>query len=67
MKRREIKELRDLSDSDLKNVLLEVQNKLRDIRFKSKIERPNNPMEIRNLKRKIAVIKTIMRERELKV
>ncbi len=65
MKRKEIKELRDLSDADITNVLSEVQNKLREIKFKSKIERPSNPMEIRNLKRKIAVIKTIMREREL--
>lgn len=67
MKRKEIKELRELSDSDLRNVLVEVQNKLREIRFKSKIERPSNPMEFRNLRRKIAVIKTIMRERELKL
>ena len=67
MKRKEIKELRELSEADLTNILLEVRNKLREIRFKGKIERPTNPMEIRNLKKKIAIIRTIMRERELKV
>ena len=65
MKKKEIKELRSLSDKDLQNALLDVQNKLREIRFKCKIERPSNIMEIRNLKRKIAVIKTIMSERRL--
>jgi len=65
MKRKEIQELRNLSDADLNRILNEVENKIREIRFKSKIERPSNPMEIRNLRRKVAVIKTIINERKL--
>jgi len=59
------KELRSLSDKDLLNMLNEVEGKIREIRFKSKVERPSNPMELRNLRKKVAVIKTILNERKL--
>lgn len=65
MKTKEKKELRSLSDKDLLNMLNEVENKIREIRFKSKVERPSNPMELRNLRKKVAVIKTILNERKL--
>ncbi|MEJ5283831.1 MAG: 50S ribosomal protein L29 [Brevinematia bacterium] len=65
MKTKEKKELRSLSDKDLLNMLNEVEGKIREIRFKSKVERPSNPMELRNLRKKVAVIKTILNERKL--
>lgn len=65
MKTKEKKELRSLSDKDLLNMLNEVENKIREIRFKSKVERPSNPMEFRNLRKKVAVIKTILNERKI--
>ncbi|MCX7820930.1 MAG: 50S ribosomal protein L29 [Brevinematales bacterium] len=65
MKTKEKKELRSLSDKDLLNMLNEIEGKIREIRFKSKVERPSNPMELRNLRKKVAVIKTILNERKI--
>lgn len=66
MTKNKIKELRELSLQDLTKMRGDIEGNLRTIRFKSKIERPANPMEKRNLKKKIAVINTIIREMELK-
>ncbi len=65
MKIREKKELRSLSDKDLLNMLNEVEKNIREIRFKSKIERPSNPLELKNLRKKVAFIKTILNERKI--
>lgn len=66
MTKNKIKELRELSVQDLIKMRGDIEGSIRAIRFKSKIERPANPMEKRNLRKKIAVINTIIREVELK-
>jgi large subunit ribosomal protein L29 len=66
MTKNKLKELRELSRGDLEKMRGEIEANMRVIRFKSKIERPSNPLEKRNLRKKIAVINTIIREMEIK-
>lgn len=62
---KKLKELRELSIDDLLKMKADIQSSLRVFRFKRKIERPKNPMEKRNLTRKVGVINTLIREREI--
>lgn len=64
MTKNKIKDLREASIEELKKMQSEIQVSLRTIRFKSKIERPSNPMEKRTLKKKVAIINTLLTERE---
>ncbi len=61
-----IKDLRSLSEAELLSMKKELQEKVMNIRFRSKFEAPKNVMEIRNMKRTIARINTLVRESELK-
>ena len=65
MVKKKLKELRELKNEELIKMRSDSQALIRGIRFKSKIEKPANPMEKRNLTKKVAVINTILREREL--
>lgn len=62
-----IQELRSLSEKELLSMKQQLQEKIMHIRFKSRIERPKNIMEIRSIKRTIAQINTLIREAELKL
>ena len=66
MPSRVIKELRELSDAELNKMIVDNKSEMMKIRFKSKIEKLDNPMMTRNLRKKIAKILTILKERELK-
>ena len=59
-------ELRAKSTEELKQLLVELKEKLMKLRFKNAFGQLDNPMEIRNTKKQIARILTILRERELK-
>jgi large subunit ribosomal protein L29 len=59
-------ELRVKSTEELKQLLVELKEKLMKLRFKNAFGQLDNPMEIRNTKKQIARILTILRERELK-
>ncbi len=63
MIKKKIKELRDLSTAELIKMRSDIQGNIRTLMFRIKIERPANLMEKRNLKAKIAVINTILAER----
>jgi ribosomal protein L29 len=63
---KKLKELRDLSIEELIKMRSDIQHNIRMIQFKKKIERPTNLMEKKNLRKKLAVINTILTERELK-
>jgi ribosomal protein L29 len=65
MIRKKLKELRDLSTEELIKMRSDIMNNIRILTFKMKIERPTNLMEKRNLRNKVAVINTLLREREL--
>ena len=64
MIKKKLKELRELSQDELIKTKSDIQAELRAIRFRSRIERPANPMQKKNLKLKAAVINTILHERE---
>ena len=59
------KEIRKMASSDLEKELVELKSELFKLRFQSAANGLDNPMKIRNTKRDIAKIKTILKEREL--
>ncbi|MCB1119165.1 MAG: 50S ribosomal protein L29 [Chlamydiia bacterium] len=63
---KQAKELRDLSADDLGLKLKEFQRELFEIRNKNHVEKKNaEPAQTKNLKKGIARILTILREKEL--
>ena len=67
MKARELKELRTSAPQDLKAKLDELKAELFNLRFQLATGQLENPMRIREVKKSIAQIKTIIREEELRV
>ncbi|SMO63081.1 LSU ribosomal protein L29P [Balnearium lithotrophicum] len=59
-------ELRQKSSEELLKLVKELKEKLLKLRFKNAFGQLENPMEIRNTRRKIARILTILRERGVK-
>ena len=60
-----VKEIREKSSSDLEKELVELKSELFKLRFQLATNGLDNPMKIKNTKKDIAKIKTILREREL--
>lgn len=60
-----VNEFRDLSPDDQNNKLLSLKEELFNLRFQHATGQLENPMRIRQLKKSIAQIKTILREQEL--
>ena len=58
-----IEEVRSKSDSELEYELERMKKELFDVRFKATSEVSSNPSQVRNLRRSIARIETILRER----
>ncbi len=58
-------ELRNLSDAELNQKVREFKEELFNLRFQHATAQLDNPMRIREVKRIIARIKTVLREREL--
>ncbi len=59
------KEIRELSEIELQNRAAELKQELFNLRFQLAVNQLENPTRIRAVKKEIAVIKTIQREREL--
>ena len=59
-------EIRELTDDELKTKLAELKNELFNLRFRHATGQLENPVSLRNCKRDLAKVKTILRERELK-
>lgn len=59
-----IKEIRDKSSEDLKKTLDEMKVELFDLRFARATGSIENPMRIRELKKSIARILTVLHDRE---
>lgn len=59
------KELRELSLPELKEKLSQLREELFNLRFQKTIHRLENPLKIRNIKRDIARVLTILKEKEL--
>ena len=62
-----VDEIRSLSDKDLAEQLEEAHRELFDLRFKLAIKQLVNHRQLRTVKKRIARIKTIMKERELDI
>lgn len=59
-------EIRELSAAELDTKLADLKEELFNLRFQMETGQCENPMKIRDVKKSIARIKTIQRERELK-
>ena len=60
-----VKEMREKSSSDLEKELVELKSELFKLRFQLATNGLDNPMKIKEAKKDIAKIKTILREREI--
>ena len=59
------KEIRELYEVELQNRAAELKQELFNLRFQLAVNQLENPTRIKAVKKEIAVIKTIQREREL--
>ncbi|CUO87172.1 50S ribosomal protein L29 [Clostridium sp. NSJ-49] len=66
MKARELKELRANNPQDLKVKLNDLKAELFNLRFQLATGQLENPMRIKEVKKSIAQIKTIIREEEIR-
>ncbi|WP_031517201.1 50S ribosomal protein L29 [Desulfofalx alkaliphila] len=60
-----VKELRELTTEELNKKMDENKDELFKLRFQLATGQLDNPMRIKEVRRKIARVKTIIREREL--
>jgi large subunit ribosomal protein L29 len=58
------KELRELSIPELKERLAKLREELMNLRFQKAMHRLENPMRIRQVRREIARVLTIIKEKE---
>lgn len=61
-----VKEIRDLTEGELDERLSSLKEELFNLRFQLAVNQLENPMRIKAVKKDIARVKTIIRERELK-
>jgi large subunit ribosomal protein L29 len=60
-----VNEIRQLTDVELDSKLLDLKNELFNLRFQLATGQLDNPMRIKAVRKDIARVKTIIREREL--
>ena len=65
MRSMKVKELRELTDAELGKKLTDSKDELFKLRFQIATGQLDNPMKLQEVRRKIAWVKTIIREREL--
>ena len=66
MKKSELEKIRELSAVDMENKLDDLKKELFNLRFQHAINQLDNPMRMKAVKKEIAIIKTVMRENELR-
>lgn len=59
-----IKEIRDMSNAELNTTVDDLKKELFDLRFEKATGQIENPMRIREIRKTIARIKTVLTERE---
>lgn len=57
-------ELRDMTDQELQQQLYEYKEELFNLRFQKTVDELDNPLRIREIRRDIARVYTVIRERE---
>ena len=60
-----VKDFRDLSELELDKKAVDLKQELFNLRFQLAVNQLDNPMRIKLVKKQIAIIKTIQREREI--
>lgn len=60
-------EIRKLTDEELHEKIVELKEELFNLRFQKATGQLENPMRLRQVRKNIARIKTILRERELDI
>jgi large subunit ribosomal protein L29 len=60
-----VQEVRDLDDKDLEKRLSDLKEELFNLRFQMTTGQLDNVMRLRDVKRSIARVKTVQRQREL--
>lgn len=60
-----VNDLRDKTNEDLNKELVSLKEELFKLRFQHATRRLENPIQLRTVRRDIARVKTIIREREL--
>lgn len=58
-------EIRQLSDEEIRKRIQDDQESLANLRFQKVLSQLENPMKINHLRKDIARMKTVLREREL--
>ena len=58
-------DIRDMSDDEIKTRIAEAQEELFRLRFRGATQQLENPSLIKSLRRDVARMRTILREREL--
>ena len=66
MKKTELEKIRELTETELDKKLRDLKEELFNLRFQHAINQLDNPMRLKAVKKEIAVVKTIIRENELK-
>ncbi len=61
-----IRELRELSVEELRQKELELKDQLFKLRFQKSLGQLDNPMKIRNIRKDLARIKTLLKESQKK-
>jgi large subunit ribosomal protein L29 len=61
----ELNKIREMSDMELNAELLKMKKELLNLRFQHVTGQLENPIKLREMKRDIARVKTIIREKEL--
>ncbi|AEE97320.1 50S ribosomal protein L29 [Mahella australiensis] len=61
-----VDKLRELSVEELNDQLADLKTELFNLRFQLAVGQLENPMRIREVRRSIAQVKTILREREIR-
>ncbi|MDR1061076.1 MAG: 50S ribosomal protein L29 [Clostridiales bacterium] len=59
-------EIREMSQADLEHELSELKSELFKLRFQLATNQLDNPMKLKDVKKSIARVKTIIRENEIK-
>ena len=65
VKRMKAKEIRQMNETELNNKLKDLKGELFNLRFQMATGQLDNPMRLKGVRRDIAKIKTVVREREL--
>jgi large subunit ribosomal protein L29 len=66
MKASEMEKIREMNDVELAEKLDDLKKDLFNLRFQHAINQLENPMRLKAVRKEIAIVKTILRERELK-